>query len=402
MKRFLSIFVMVLVIAGVVMMISPPPVTAIPLWSTEFKLSCVECHAGFPKLNEFGMAFKQRGYRLVGQKGELLWERPGLPLSGVILGRYQNRQVDDPVSRQRIKAESHSRFQLDDVEFFSAGTAAPYFSYLLMAASEEGAAFTVEQGHAQFDDLLPASRMNLKVGKYWNEFFYLSSPRRLTITRYAAPVTLNVQGVELNGEWGPWRYAAGVTNDERASGTNTSAVNLNTRAQGFYAWSTFLLAEQTLGFRYINTKANSDNPSPIIDGRTRQQLEANLNLWLGPVNITPAFFYQTDIGGVSGQSRRNYLIEATVEALPEKLLLTGRFELQDTAVVLNSPNNPSQANGTLVVGSVSYYLWPNVRVIAEYARTTGEGVGLNIGEDALSRALNKNIQDIFLALHFGF
>ena len=402
MKRFLSIFVMVLVIAGVVMMIPPPPVTAIPLWSTEFKLSCVECHAGFPKLNEFGMEFKQRGYRLAGQKGELLWDRAGIPLSGAILARYRNRIEDDPVTRARSKTASQSQFQLEDAEIFSGGTAAPYFSYLLMAASEGGDAFGVEQGHAQFDDLLPAGLLNLKGGRYWNEFFYLSTPRRLTMTRYAAPVTLRVEGVELNGKWGPSRYAVGVTNDERASGTNTAAVNLNNRTQGFYGWSTVTFAEQTLGIRYINTKANSDNPSPVIDGRTRQQLEANLNLNFGPVNIVPAVFYQADIGGVGGQTRRNYLIEATVEAIPDKLFLTGRFELQDTAPVPGSPNNPKTPNGNLVVGSASYYVWPNVRIMAEYARTTGEGIGLNIGEDSLSRALDNNVQEVFLVLHFGF
>jgi hypothetical protein len=406
MKRLVHIALGLAVIVGTAMMLSPPPVTAIPLFAKEHKLACFECHMGFPRLNEFGMAFKQRGYRLAGQKGELLWERPGIPLSGAILARYSNRQVDDPVTRARIKDESRSVFQLEDVEVFSGGTLAPGVSYLMIVASEGGGPFSLEQAHIQFNDLLSAARLNLKVGKYWDEFFYLSTPRRLTMTRYAAPVTLNVEGIELNGQWADWRYAAGVVNDEReptsASPPNTATVNLNNRAQGFYTWATYTFADQTLGLRYINTKANSDNPSPIIDGRTRQQLETNLNLNVGPLNVVPAFYYQWDIGGVFKQSRRNYLVEATLEAVPEKLFLVGRFEMQDTAFVNGSPNNPTQANGTLFVGSASYYVWPNVRVMAEYAKTTGEGVGLDIGEDSLSRALNNNVQEIFLVLHVGF
>lgn len=394
----------VAVVAGAVIMVAPPPATGIPLFAKEHKLSCFECHAGFPKLNEFGVAFKQRGYRLAGQKGDFLWDRPGIPLSGAILARYRSRLVDNAVTR--LRTETTSLFQLEDVELFSGGTAAPYFSYFLVVASEGGEAFTPEQAHAQFDDVLPGGRLNIKGGRYWNEFHHLSTPRRLTMTRYAAPVTFPVEGVELNGAWGPWAYAAGVTNDERdiaaADLTNTAAVNLSNRAQGFYGWSTVTAFEQTAGFRYINTKAHRDAASPVVDGRTRQQLEANLNLNFGPVNLVPAFYYQWDIDGVERQSRRNYLIEATVEAVPEKLFLIGRFEMQDTAFVVGAPNNPRTPNGNLFVGSASYYFRPNVRVMAEYARTTGEGIGFNIGGvGSLSRALNNNISEFFLVLHFG-
>jgi len=37
---------------------------AVPTFSRKYKTSCMTCHVGFPKLNAFGDAFKNQGYRL--------------------------------------------------------------------------------------------------------------------------------------------------------------------------------------------------------------------------------------------------------------------------------------------------------------------------------------------------
>lgn len=253
----------------------------------------------------------------------------------------------------------------------------------------------------QFSDLLPASVLNVRAGRMLNEQYYLSQKRRLPFQRYLAPVTFNVTGAEANGFWSGFRYAAGIVNDEREEGTNPSAVNQNTKLQGFYAWGNYTLRDHIVGIRYINTKANSNYPSPIIDGRTRQQLDVTLNLRFDRAQVLLGYYHNWDIGGVNGQDRRNYLAEGILEVIPEKLFVDARYEMQDTGSIVGSPNNPATANGTLVTGHLSYYVVENVRVAAEFAKVRGEGLNvLAIGEP--NGVASASEERYLLGIHFAF
>jgi len=46
--------------------LSAAPAEAIPAWSRKYQTSCSTCHAVFPKLNYFGKAFRNNGYRFPG------------------------------------------------------------------------------------------------------------------------------------------------------------------------------------------------------------------------------------------------------------------------------------------------------------------------------------------------
>src|SRR3990167_11127136 len=46
--------------------LSVRPAEAIPVWSRKYQTSCSTCHAIFPKLNYFGKAFRNNGYRFPG------------------------------------------------------------------------------------------------------------------------------------------------------------------------------------------------------------------------------------------------------------------------------------------------------------------------------------------------
>ncbi|GJL49202.1 MAG: hypothetical protein NPIRA01_04290 [Nitrospirales bacterium] len=364
------------IFVSLAILIPPNPASAVPSFSRLHGLPCNECHSAFPRLNPFGKDYKQRGYRLPGEDGKFIWDQSTLPISALAVGRLRISHQDDPVTEARLSTKS--AFEIEEVELMVAGTAAPKVGYLLEFAQEvaDGEEFGTEQAWIQFSDLLPGSLLNLRGGMMLNENYYLSQKRRLTFQRYLSPITFNVTGVELNGEWRRLRYAGGIVNDERDSGANTPAVNLDKKLAGYYLWSTYTIADQVLGIRYINTKNNSDNPSPVIDGRTRQQLDVTMNLWHGPLELILGYFHNWDIGGVNGQQRRNYLVETIFEVVPEKLFLDGRFELQDTAFVTGGPNNPATANGTQVSVNATYYLQPNIRLIAEFDKVSGEGTGI--------------------------
>ncbi len=390
MRKFLVTMMAVATTSVTLAILVPPhPASAVPSFSRLHGLPCNECHSAFPRLNPFGMDFKQRGYRLPGEEGKFIWDQNTLPLSAVAVGRLRISHQDDPVTKARIRTKS--AFELEEVELMVAGTAAPKVGYFIELEAEvaDDEPLKVDQAWLQFSDILPDSLLNLRAGKMLNEFYFLSQKRRLTFQRYLSPVTSNVTGVELNGAWNRMRYAGGIVNDEREPGTNNPNVNLNTQLAGFYLWSTYTIADQVLGIRYINTKDNSDNPSPVIDGRTRQQLDVTMNLWFEPVEFIFGYYHNWDIGGVNRQERRNYLAEAIVEILPEKLFINGRFELQDTSPVGGSPNNPTTANGTQVSANLTYYVLPNIRLIAEFDKVSGEGLGIDSFAGPNSSATNS-------------
>jgi hypothetical protein len=393
--------VLMLVVLVALVLLSARRASAVPSFSREHGLKCSDCHAGFPLLNEFGMEFKQRGFRLPDEDGKYPWELKSLPVSVIGIMQYLNAHEDDPVTRARLS--SASKAEIDEIEIMAAGTVAPKVGFLAEFAQEvaSGGSFGNEQIWMQLSDLLPASLLNLRAGRMLNEQYYLSQKRRLTFQQYLAPVTFNVTGVELNGFWSGLRYAAGVVNDERVGGINTPTVNLDKKFQGFYAWGTYTRWDHIIGIRYINTKANSDQPSPIIDGRTRQQLDATLNLRFARGQILLGYFHNWDIGGVNGQDRRNYLVEGILEALPEKLFLDARYEIQDTGLAPGSPNNPMRGNGTLVTAHASYYVTENVRAVVEFTKVRGEGLNVQgIGEP---NAVAAGSQERYLVgIHFGF
>ena len=392
---------LMLVVLAAVMLSSVQRAAAIPVFSREHGLKCSDCHTAFPLLNEFGMEFKQRGFRLPGENGKYPWELKSLPVSVIGIMQYLNAHENDPVTKARLSTTSKA--EIEEVELMAAGTAAPKIGFLAEFAQEvaDRGAFGNEQIWMQFSDLLPVSALNLRVGRMLNEQYYLSQKRRLTFQQYLAPVTFNVTGVELNGFWSGVRYAAGVVNDEREEGTNIRAVNLDNKLQGFYGWGSYTLWDHIIGLRYINTKANSDQPSPIIDGRTRQQLDATLNLRFDRGQVLFGYYYNWDIGGIAKQDRRNYLVEGIFEVLPNKLFVDARYELQDTGVVSGSPNNPVKANGTLVTAHASYYVTENVRAVLEFTKVSGEGLNVQgIGEP---NGLATSSQERYLAgIHFAF
>ncbi len=76
------------------------------------------------------------------------------------------------------------------------------------------------------------------------------------------------------------RYAIGAANDERE-------VDVNNNVNNYYTWVAYSVAHQTIGLRYVNTKAGDVGAGP---SETLQQIDANLDLHLAPVNLILGYF----------------------------------------------------------------------------------------------------------------
>lgn len=163
--------------------ISAEKAQAMPGFARKHNAPCSSCHIAFPKLNSFGIAFKQRGYRMEDEgPGEPVWKLSGIPLGGVAQIVYEGQKKDGQrkTNREAVNA----------VEFFFGGVLGEDISFF----GDFGADFDHEKGEfgpltpdvafVVFDDVVDYGLLNIKVGAMDVDFPFLSDPRSPTLSGY--------------------------------------------------------------------------------------------------------------------------------------------------------------------------------------------------------------------------
>jgi hypothetical protein len=302
------------------------------------------------------MAFKQNGYRLPGQEGKFVWDKNNLPLAAMTILDYENRDT------KMGTEEKESAVSRESLEFFSAGSVAPTVSYFFdyHFAQEDPATenYSATPGGTFIilNDLVPDGRVNLRFGAMSDEFLHLSAPRKTTLDDYLAPVSIDFMGVELNGYHpAKVRYAVGFGDDE----VKVATVKNNLR--GYYGWATYEVSETLLGLRYYSAKAGTAGPE-----KNHTQLDGNVDFRRGPWDLLLAYFTQANVDGAANDNQRNLLTEVIYVAGP-KLLLTGRYELQDT----ESGGVKRPGTDRKMLFNLSYFAVPNMKMFTEYSRLKG-------------------------------
>jgi hypothetical protein len=79
--------VMAVMVIVMVLLATPPSVQAIPAFSRQYNTSCSTCHIDFPKLNDFGKAFKDAGFKFPTDDESMLKVPP------VLLGAPANKEL---------------------------------------------------------------------------------------------------------------------------------------------------------------------------------------------------------------------------------------------------------------------------------------------------------------------
>ena len=63
-------------LATTAMLATAAPATAFPMFARKYETSCQTCHVAIPKLNHFGVAFRNNGYEWPGGEEEMVKDRP--------------------------------------------------------------------------------------------------------------------------------------------------------------------------------------------------------------------------------------------------------------------------------------------------------------------------------------
>lgn len=223
-------------LATFVSMLVPESLLAIPSFSRKYGTGCSTCHYAYPRLNPFGRAFANNGYRMPGGDDAYIKDEP------VMLGSSANKQVfpnaiwpsDIPgssvasfrlIGRTHLTSRGTPRFQFEnphEFELLMGGTLGETFSFIgeveLEGADELGYNFILQYS--------PRSFLNIKIGNV--DPMPIRESQRLTREHYnygdfrirsgGWRLRDDAAGIEFwgaangRGGRGGWQYALGVVN----------------------------------------------------------------------------------------------------------------------------------------------------------------------------------------------
>jgi hypothetical protein len=343
-----------------------------PGFARKYDAPCSSCHIAFPKLNSFGIEFKQRGYRMEDEgPGEPVWKLPGIPVGAVAQVAYESK--DDPSAVPPVPSKT-SRGDLQAVEFFFGGVLAPNVSFFGdfgagLDANGDMESLTPDVAFVVFDDIVEDSLLNLKMGAIDVDFPFLSDPRSPTLSGYLARlggeegVTLGRKAVEINGynSESKTRYALGIG--------NTDVDNSENNFEAIHAWVTqtfeMMGFEQSIGgILSINKNGDEALPTPTDDDTSAYG--AVLDLHYGLSGLILAYYDYSGNDTLLENDVESGLAEV-LHSFTEKVVGVVRYDYQDTDGTLEEK--------TQFTLGVQYFVHPNVKAQAEYSSLEDTDVG---------------------------
>ena len=150
------------------MALAPPPAGAIPAFARKYGLRCTACHEAWPKLNDFGRAFRDNGYQILTGKDDTVTATPGYwPVSIRITPHYEFDEITNQSTDQGVKNLRTGGIAGVGMDLLTAGTLFKDVSFLVVPTGfAPDGAVTIESAWVRFDNLFGSSWLNLKVGKH--------------------------------------------------------------------------------------------------------------------------------------------------------------------------------------------------------------------------------------------
>ena len=362
--------------AVILTFLAPPAGHALPLFARKYEMPCTQCHLAFPRLNAFGMQFRQNGYRVGDEKGQSPWESKEFPLSlvgNVGIQYLRGEEADTSATGGGRRGHSStSQFVQNAVEFHTAGTLGPNVTFHFdNGFAGPGGALSSGMAFLQFDDVAKEGALNVKAGIYDAEIPYLSDSRKTTLNGYINPITLDGRGLELNGTKSGWTYAAGLINSERTTG-KAGATSLNNLENG-YAW-----LMRDLSGQLVTARVLSDRQDPrVADKSASQHLLAQVSAYLNQARwaLIPAYNFESfaDEPNTSGVGAGTLALHGgLLEALyfldsNNRWLVTWRYEIRHVGT---SKVSARKGDDTQTVLNLSCFVNPNAKVCLDWTHAT--------------------------------
>jgi len=151
------------------------PAAAIPAFARKYGLPCSACHEAWPRLNNFGQAFRDNGYQLGNDRDAPVYQQPAyFPITFRVTPQWHresnNRRAIDGVPGNPSAGQIESQittagFDLTGIDLVTAGTLYKNVSFVAQPFIDSSGT-TLLQMYARLDNLLGSRWLNLKFGKF--------------------------------------------------------------------------------------------------------------------------------------------------------------------------------------------------------------------------------------------
>ncbi len=275
---------------------------AIPAFSRQYGTSCSTCHVDFPKLNDFGKAFKDAGFKfpkddesfikvppvMLGAPAQKeLWPKsiwpgtiPGLPPIGIryatffqVLSRNRNR-FNQLTPGEVGPFLPRTDFQNGTLSFFMAGNFGSDIAFWIdddIAVGGSGADGGMGDAYLKFVNIgrflkLPKDALSLRIGQFeldlpfsparsWNlsgwDIFEQPNVNVGETVNNGFTMDAAAQGIEFSGghTYGGYHYSLAVVN-QNTSGTVAEGANVGPGGDAFFSDSNFKDLYGRLSYRF--------------------------------------------------------------------------------------------------------------------------------------------------------
>lgn len=346
---------------------------AVPAFARKYEQNCTQCHIAFPKLNDYGMKFRQNGYRDVGEVGEDLWKK-ALNVGGLFQFGALDRTEEAKKNNVTTKTKKRQIEGEQQAELFFGGPLGKNISYFAEMYVGENKVET--EPFLILDDILPNSALNFKIGAFHMEFPWLlhsvinKRPWGTNQKRIynAAGTKINnfhweAKGAEINGlSMAPFAegkenlnplklwYAVGVFNGQGTGENKMTDLHLR---------GLVTLNQHSAGIMYLRGEANNG----LKDYKyTRMAISGDINI--ERLNINPGFyiFIEDDIDGTGKKGKYTGPLLEVTYPLTEKgvgMVLAGRYE------ALKGKDGFKNDDLTSLRANLTYYFVPNMKLALE-------------------------------------
>jgi hypothetical protein len=294
---------------------------------------------------------------------------------------YLYSRVGSAAATGASERRGHGDFRRNAIDILSAGTLAEKVSYQFDASSPAGER-GVKLGRAfvQLDDLAKHGALNLRAGRYDPDLPYLSDSRRTTLTPYAAPVSIDGRGIELNGVRSEWTWAAGIL-DPHGEPVTPRAGPPHPLGEDTYVWIMHGLGAQRVGARAWFDRQNSIWQD--LSWLQHVQAMASASLTCGRLVIVPGYVFDRfdDRPAEGNHDKHHYGLLEVMAPLGarERWLLTTRIE-HEYRPATSITREEDRQFGAL---DLAYAVTPGARLALEWAHRSDNLAGPRVdGLDA--------------------
>ncbi len=257
--------------ASMLLLLNVPSASAIPAFARKYQTSCATCHAAYPKLNYFGKAFKNNGYRYPAGTDEQMTKEKPVSLGAEGYKRLWPKALwpadiagSLPVGVRAIlranefenDANNRSFEFPHEVEVLAGGTIGETFSYFgeVEIENEDNEAEIASPFALQYD---PRPTVHVRVGEVLPH--PMSDGLRLTSSHYnpydvrTTPSSLTLRATNPNNPTGPQLSFTGTTGEDRwrlrdgQAGVEVWGARNGAGGNGGLTWSAGIVNGQGLG-----------------------------------------------------------------------------------------------------------------------------------------------------------